>query len=338
MRSSLPLNTPRGPTMSRGRGRGLGSSFFPNRGTALYNSRGRGRGATRVFGPAQYSDRSFTPGQGATFEHFRTNIPLSEESGFGQQASAGAERGLLPIHTATSLSAESTVIATSEPPSPEARKSTPATNIPRGPAWNPPKGPRAYAMHHNQPRGYQLRVSSSSNIRYAVDTELSSLASQATEVEDEQSMKIYSVVVAGLNEGLKIKAKSSEGTEPVEYDDKASTFDEIGNKLIWMADGWLPKNSSVLAKESPETTYEQVLIPPAYTDASRIASTTSGAQLQVGFPGLVDADDPVNMVVEFVPSVDRPGWVRTTDEYMVIEFGSTGPITLRRNVTSSKSG
>jgi hypothetical protein len=137
---------------------------------------------------------------------------------------------------------------------------------------------------------------------------------------------MYSAVVAGLNKELKAKFEST-------GDEEVVRFDEEGNELIWVIDGWSPKKWFVFEDEEPETSYSET---SKVTSQNTIQTgTANSSQIsQAVRPSSVNASG-ATPIVEFAPSVSRPGWVRTRDEYMVLEFGSTGPITLRRSTSSS---
>lgn len=302
VRGSPPPNAPRGPAAFRGRGRGFGRSYYPSRG----NGRGRGRGATGFFNQAQSSALD----QGAVFIDSRTEFPIIGETGLGRHS-----------QTLSTSSAASTVGVASEISNPEFRASTTAVGIPQGPAWNPPKGPRAYMMRQDQPRIQRTRTSSSSSSihRAVTDRSPSPRKSRVVGRDEKQNLKTYSAIVAGLNKGLKAKLGTSDGSGFVQCEDMGGVAEEEGHKVAGSSRGESSKKSFVLSEEV-ETAYEQVSVPLAYRDANNVASHRART-----------ADIPANELVKFSFSVDRPGWVRTTDEFMVLEFGSAGPITLRRN-------
>jgi hypothetical protein len=159
--------------------------------------------------------------------------------------------------------------------------------------------------------------------------------SSSTSSEPPEIEVIYSSVLHGLNKGLKDKAESSENPHPVESDGRGNGIDEEGNELIFANGVWSFKLAT--AKKDHETSYEHVSMPPTQENAIKTARTSRVRQGEVGMANPGDAnqaDDPDNEVVEFSVSLDRPRWTRTTDEYMVLEFGSAGPITLRRKASS----
>lgn len=302
VRGSPPPNAPRGPAAFRGRGRGFGRSYYLTRGSG----RGRGKGATGLFSPAQSSALD----QGAVFIDSRTDFSIIGETGLRRNS-----------QTLSSSSAASIVGVAPKVSNPGFRTSTTAVGIPQGPAWNPPKGPRAYMMRQNQPRIQRTRTSSSSSSTYraATDRSPSPRESRVVGRDEKQNLKTYSAVVAGLNKGLKAKVEASDSSGLIQCESMRGVAGEAGNKVAGSSSGESSKKSFVLGEEV-ETANQQVSVPLAYRDSNNTASHRPRT-----------ANIPANELVKFSSSVDRPGWVRTTDEFMVLEFGSAGPITLWRN-------
>ncbi|TID20315.1 Tuberous sclerosis 2 [Venturia nashicola] len=274
------------------------------RAPAAFRGRGRGRGFER----SRYTSRGHGGGRGrgrsSTESSNQTQSSALDRGAVSIVSQAGfpiiGETGLGRHPQALcSFSAASTVGATAGASDPESQISTPVVGIPQGPAWNPPKAPRKYLMYQNQAQTQRTRTSSSSMQR-ASGSIPSLTGSQVAEKDEKQNLKTYAAVVAGLNQGLKAKVEASDGPGHV-----------------------LRKGMGEYSGEEVETVYEQNSVPMAERDANYFIRSMEGREKS--------AERFVDEPVKISSSVDRPGWVRTTDEFMVLEFGSAGPITLRRD-------
>lgn len=302
IRGSPPPNTPRAPAALRGRGRDSGRSYHLSRG----HGRGRDRSATGSLNQAQPSSLE----KGVVFTDSQTEFPIIGESGSRRNSQTHL------------TSAASIVGVASEVSNPESRTSTPTVCIPQGPAWNPPKGPRKYMMYQNRPRTQRTRASSDSSSMHRASGRLSSPAeSQVADKVKKQKLETYSAVVAGLNKGLKAKVEAPHGSGLVQRERVREASEKKDDKALRSSDAGSSKKSFV-ASEEAETAYEQVSIPLAYRDANQTASPVKRRARTVELPA--------NELVKFSASVHRPGCIRTTDEFMVLEFGSAGPITLHK--------
>lgn len=304
--ASPPSNAPRAPAAFRGRGRGFGQSYYSNRGSGRGRDRGRGRGrvATRAFNNAHSSALD----SGGFSINSRAEFPVIGETDLGHQP-----------QTVCSSSAASTVGVASEVSKQESRTITPLVGIPQGPAWNPPKGPRKYMMYQNQPRTQRTRTfSSSSSMNHASDRFTPHAEGQVAGEDEKKNLKTYSAVVAGLNKGLRAKVEASDGSEHIQRGSMGDGSDKEGEMVVRSSSGASSKKSLTVGEEVEK----QVTAPLAYRD-------TKHSDISFKRPSTT-AERPENELVNFSSSVGRPGWVRTTDEFMVLEFGSAGPITLRR--------
>lgn len=182
-------------------------------------------------------------------------------------------------------------------------------------------------MHHNQPRIRLGRNSSSSRRRNAEEAVQASKNQRITGDGEKESSKTYSAVAAGLNRELGDKANNSNHYRSVQLGHMGKASDKTSSQLARMDGSRSSKKSSQRDGEL-EVIYEQVQIPETCKDANKTVSTANSAsQIQTG-------EISANNIVLLAPSIDRPGWVLTSDEFMVLEFGSADSITLRRDAPS----
>ncbi|RDI87750.1 Tuberous sclerosis 2 [Venturia inaequalis] len=308
-RASPPPNAPRAPAASRGRGRGFGRSSYSGLGSG--QGRGRGRGTTGFFNQAQSSALD----GGRTSMDSRTESPVIGETGLGHH-----HRIACP-----SFAASTTGVA-SDVSNAEYQHSSPAVGIPQGPAWNPPRGPRKYMMYQNQPQSQRNRTySSSSSMHRGSGRVQFPKERQVIGQNEKQSLKTYSAVVADLNDGLNAKVEASYSPGHVRHESMRYGSVSEGDMAV-RSSSRESSNNSWVENEETETADEQVLVPLTQEDADHAPSTVKHR--------MKTEELPAEELVKFSSSVDRPEWVRTTDEFMVLEFGSAGPITLRRDGTS----